>query len=1403
MANAKISDEIKRGKKKRLEDLLERTYRQKVRIVRGLTARQASATDFELCAKWIKVFRRATKKERRAKDYLVELILRQLRQTGHLSLPFTDLANCSLDLRLLLDEEGRQHLRRFSPRQLVAPMPSSSSLARRPLKSTSFEWRRRVRHLDHLEDRYWRKEQEVCESLQHTPTKCLKPELPPSVSRPRKRVKTVGVQADVAVVSPRAERDLCERERKQCEILKRRERDRVQRQLREQERERQRTLQAEQQMLERQGLEKARQLRDRRLREQQLKVKERRDHERHLLLKKREERRLQEQRLWAQRRPSTSSSQDVKIQQRAILESKQEARHDHEHDPRYLPQATTAVPVDTGTTQSARRMQQLHLRAENIKRKVLAYEQLKKYHRERARAERERLDGNAEGNGQKQQHEKSMNVQINATERKGLKERNAEQELETDQRKEFKEKRKNILNRIRKRQEKEEFERRNCPKAENDSKENDKIDRRDQKNREEFERKRERDAKILKERQERAEFERKVWKKLETERREREEFERNRQEELRILKERQENEEFERRELEKKLDADLKQKEELERQREDKRKELRDKELERKIFEKLEADRKIREEFERQRQEELKNLRERQEKEEFERKELEKKLEAEQKQKEDIKKLREEDLKCLKSLQSREEFERQVLEKLEAERKEREAFEKKTCEEREREENKIEELKKKFKDLQERDAEWNEQRLNRELEKKEQECERITREEERLKEEMLLEKLKRSTVEREVRERKKREDDLQREQILREWLQKQEQQEDREREEREKREEIIMESITADGNKHREQEEAEKKAREELDRLPRQRQEVQKLEKENPKKVNGQKNVWTRYEEERDRRYPESPNQEEMEGDSRIQERHMVSRLGVHKGGVGHLGKEKDQKRVASERKSKSWMENGSVENSPEVTMELGLTGRDVTNVHRSCQQLEGSYENARVRLKKLHERNNRIIEEVQGKFQVLEKMRLEAGKLEARNPLSTRYPLRSLNKLQSKKDAQRPPSSSHEYFQKRSQKTRSERWARFIESEEESAAEDLPGQGRNCVVLSSSGSDTLPDPCYSLVGRYCPLTKTYTVEHQTPPPIRNQDSAQREAYGSYVLNRVADWRKTSPSFHSTDEAEPGDERGRWGGKPSGIGLTYCTRTGRKRFPRIKRSDINPDSCGLKEDRVQQRRVFGQLLSQARTFGCCPEILSAENCLLEKKLARAKNKYIQESVLRVSRYVIRVFQNDNAIESSEEENESLENRELEQIYLQETDATLLIPRPIFKTLMLTLLTSNESISPYLSEKITNLEVQLTAYLKKISSHAFARGARALRRKVKHLVDQQRQLQSRRLAEICRDSEEQTFGLWRRLARSSDSFRGIRDLFRNCCDLRDPMSCVALQNIERLYREWKDQRFAVD
>nr|XP_036675008.1 trichohyalin [Drosophila suzukii] len=883
-------------------------------------------------------------------------------------------------------------------------------------------------------------------------------------------------------------------------------------------------------------------------------------------------------------------------------------------------------------------------------------------------------------------------------------------------------------------------------------------------------------------------------------------------------------------------------------------------EFERKVMERLETERKKREDFEQKRQQELTSLKERQEREEFERKELEKRLEKDRKEKEDLERKREQDLKSLRELREREEFERKVLEKLENERKEREDFERKTCEEREREEKTIEELKATLNEVQEREIKRAEERERiarekRELEKRDQaECERMAKEEELLRERRLLEKLKRKKSEREEMERKAREEDLKREQILRKWLEMQEEEEKREAKEREEQQKRILKecgrktqgrlSMEDKATEQKEGADAERKVTEERDRLQRdtlikdqQEQERSKLEE---KKI-------LLMEKEEERHLRDKLSREEKDWDQRIEQLRLSREKGIQLESEtrevarklkSHLerrlelnqddeirqnmseemrvtksrtqvisDKDIDPKNIVSKGKSKSQTQNMFFENPPGDIKKHGSISKDVL-----------------IRLNKLEKKNSRLNDEIQ----VPKELRLEAGKLSEQNlltrPPRTKFSMKvqrnegnSVSAEPKPKDVgdevwshrqrrtQEPrPSSSHEYFEPGSLKSRSERWARFMGSEEKSDAEDLPSQERHPGSSSSAENNTIPEPRYSLVGRYCPRKKTYAVEQQNVPPTPYGNPEQQEAYGSYVRGRVAEWRKMlGPRLYSADEDEF-DERQRGGGIAGDVGLSYCTRTGKKRYPQIKQPETGRDQFGLKENRVQQIRVFRQLLTQARTSDYQPDILDAENRLLEKKLAEAKvnatNHYVQESILLVARRLISIFQRDEAYASSEDETDSQGDEVLAQIYLQEIQSKMKLPRPIFKTLMEVLLLYNEPIVPHFVEKICILDTELEVHLKKICNRVFARqGAKILRCNAEQLVDQMRHVQSCQLAELCRDSEEQTLRQWRRLSRNSLS--GIRSLFHDYCDMHDALPRVTLQTIERLYGEWKDQRFS--
>ncbi|XP_041673736.1 trichohyalin [Drosophila eugracilis] len=1418
MANVKTHSGSNRQKKSSLEDPMERGYRQKMRIIRGLTVRQASAKDLDLCAKWMYVFSRATKEESSARDYLLEQMLRQLQESGQLSLPFTNLANCSLELHMLLDEEGRQRLRHITPPQLVAPKPSSSSLMRRRLKSTPFEWRRRMLHLDHLEDQYWREEQTIW-SPELSTDESPKPQHLPKISNPRNRGKTIGIKMNVSVLSPRVQRDLCERERKQHDILKRRERDRVDKELRDRERDRQKALLAQKHKMDRQKLEKDRQLRDRQLQEQQKKVKERRDYERYLLLKKREKQSEQEQRALSQRRPITPSSQDVEMIQQVGQELKQNLEQDTKRKIRHVSQKSMNVLGETDATQSERREQQFHLRAENIKRKVLAYEQLKEYHRRRARAERERqLRKRAElevriarseihvigENNQKAMYEEARKKKI-----VGQSKEKYENHLETDGPGNFE--RKSELE-LKSREQSKKCERtRGRKRLETDQndvkcflsgKEKEEIDLKD-----DIERKRKSESKVIKERQERN------YLKLEKDRKHRDEIEKKQEHELKSLKERQEREEFER-----------------------------------KVLEKLETEKKEREDFEKKRQEELKNLKERQEREEFERKELEKRLDADKNEKADLERKREQELK---DTREREEFEQKVLQKLENERKEREEFERKTREERELEEKKIDELKIKLNEVQERENKRNEERKKREFEKKEQEeCERLAKEEEHIRKQRVLEKLKRNKCEREEMEKQEKAEDLKRQQIIRRWLQMEDQEERKERDhERQKR--IIEEckkKIQDSATQQREREENYLLKRE---KLIKDRQEMEKLEEECLRRIEEENQLVKRYEEEHLQRHRRDGEQKDrtqrhqqvrqaMEREHQIERetrevakkmrKHLEMRLELHQKNevqqnkyeeigvrksesLEKFAKSEDQKTIAIRRSSKVEAQNALVEKPP-GDMAQGSTSKD--GREEVCDQPKADlYQSVGVRLNKLQESNSKISEQVQEQRQVLQELRLEAGE---QNPLNKRISQRKSimtfkknNGTTTEDNAQHPTTqnpmltSSHEYFQPGSLKSCGERWSRFIGSEDDSEAEDSPIQRNNCCVSSSSENNSCPEPCYSLVGSYCPVQNTYTVVQQSVSPSPYGNTEQQKAYGSYVRNRVAEWRKKlRSSSYFTENKEP-EQRERAGREAGDFGLTYSILTGKKRYPQIKTTEISPDKMRLTEDHTQQRRVLGQLLGKSRTFDYHPDILAAENCLLKKKLSearvKAKNKYVQEAIWQTARNLISVFQNKEAYTSSEDEGETLENEKLEQIYLQETKNKMNLPRPVFKMLMEALFRSNVDIPPNLMEKISVLDIELEMHVKKICNRIFARkGEKLLWRKADQLMDQQRHWQSCRTAEMYRDSDK-TLRQWSRLTKNS--MLRITDLFHDFCDMNDPLSCLTLQTVKRLYTEWQTQRFSFD
>ncbi|XP_017130582.1 trichohyalin [Drosophila elegans] len=1155
--------------------------------------------------------------------------------------------------RFLVDrlERSCRQKRRSSPPHLLAPMPSSNNLARRRCSSSTFEWRKRVQHLDHLEDQYMRDEQEMW-NLEFSAEECPKREQPPIRVKPnKKRAKTVGVQVNVPGLSARAERDLCERERKQRQILLRRERERVERQLREQERDRQRTLLAKQQQLDRQRLEKARQQRDRRLREQQQKVKERRDYERYLLFKKREEQRLQDQCSRARRRPSTPSSQNVELVEEVGIVLQQASRQDPKQNLRHMSLTAMTVPAESDPSQSARREQQLHLRAENVRQKVLAYEKLKEFHREKARAKRDRQ--------LRMRDVEVSRTQFGDAEMTNLKE-TTEEEARKKQKKE----------RTQGHQKKEMFEQ---------------------------------------------------------------------------------------------LKSEIVQMEDL-KGKAMQRQEREIKELKMKLNEVQDREKRYNEVIKRISQNS---------------KELEKR------EKDECERLAEEE-ELLR--------EKRLLEKLKRSKSERDELDRKAREE---------DLKR-------------EQILTRWVQMQELQEKRETEErEERLKSVVECERKIEETVNTEDKANKQSVEGLDRLKEVNDHLshqsekldQKEKERDERLRQMRERREQVI-------------QLECEK--REFANNLKEQFEKLLESHKKDELLQNHLEKT----------RLKKSQDLVTIEVETAIKSQNCEDQATEEAQIREDSIPTQDTRIIASEGKTKTQPQNmesppgdvNPIQRSSSKKIPRGESNDFLTKVQSCCQQGEPEPkgdQNVRVWSSMLMEKNNRLKDQVLEWRQVLGELRLEAGQLAEQNPSGSRCQRKSSIAVQERKIENNPvaekvvddkwshllkrcpksgekASSSHEYFQPGASKTRSERWSRFIGSEEESEDKNLASQRRNRESSSSSENNPDKGPRYSLVDTCCPRNKIYTVEEQNIQPTPYGNSEQQKAYNSYVRKRVAKWRKTlRPNSLSTDEEEP-EERESGGGKSNKLGLTYCTQTGKKRYPKIRKGTFKQ-----KDDQVQQnQRVFGHLLKEARTSEYHQETLSGEICLLQRKLlegqASATSQHSQKAAMQAAWRVIGLFQLDDAYASCEEEFETSGNELPEQIYLQETESKMKLPRPVFQTLMAPQFPSN---LPHLVEKMVVLDNELEAHLKKISNRVFARqGGKELRRKMDHLVDQQRRTQRLYLAKMCRESEEELLHHWRRLARNS--LLGLREVFHDYCDMRDRLPCMAKQTIEGLYSEWKERRFAV-
>ncbi|XP_070134777.1 trichohyalin [Drosophila bipectinata] len=288
-----------------MEDRLDRSCRKKLDIIRTLTLGKTSQKDLGLCVTWLGILCRAAKKEAQEKDCLMELMLRQLQETGQLSLPFTDITNCVRNLSELLTPEG------LGQPQLLQPMVSREN---NNDNTQQYQWREKLHQLDQLEVLY--KHGELIDSASTTKSEGVR--LPAGTEKCSGMLRVKGAnevrfkdktmpptkpinksQPSKPRVSPAegtSARQRQDRELRMLEINLRKEKERLDREFRAKQREQERAQLAEQIRLDREQLLTGQQVWQQERRRLQEKVQARIEHERYMIRKKREEQREQDER---------------------------------------------------------------------------------------------------------------------------------------------------------------------------------------------------------------------------------------------------------------------------------------------------------------------------------------------------------------------------------------------------------------------------------------------------------------------------------------------------------------------------------------------------------------------------------------------------------------------------------------------------------------------------------------------------------------------------------------------------------------------------------------------------------------------------------------------------------------------------------------------------------------------------------------------------------------------------------------------------------------------------------------------------------------------------------------------------------------------------------------------------
>ncbi|KRF98192.1 uncharacterized protein Dwil_GK19899, partial [Drosophila willistoni] len=424
------------------EEQRDRNCRHKIALIRKLIETDDGKDNkLNLCTQWLGVFTRVDKEEAHVRNYLVDIMYSQLKNTNRLSSPFTEMGTCNRELRSLLRmRPAMAMVDGNSPPLLRVPQPSYTNL-----NDKNRDQRGRVKHLDTIEAKNIRETKKPCQDDLSTRrhgdnprSTHVKMHWKPvdELSKPNARKCGAGKvdqgKRDSKVArnelskermknldTPRANFHMQEQERKKLQIQERRQREALDRQRRERERSQERRQQAERNKQEQQRIETERKRLKKETLERHRKVQDRREYERKAIERRKLEQQLYEKRIGEQweKEQEMWKEKPNKVRENEGRDQHQRSRNLRQKSPSPKDNANLILISDVDNSEEAEikrielelceillkkdiqikkrlemeeekrkaEIRQQELRAENARRKEAAYEELKEMHREMAK----------------------------------------------------------------------------------------------------------------------------------------------------------------------------------------------------------------------------------------------------------------------------------------------------------------------------------------------------------------------------------------------------------------------------------------------------------------------------------------------------------------------------------------------------------------------------------------------------------------------------------------------------------------------------------------------------------------------------------------------------------------------------------------------------------------------------------------------------------------------------------------------------------------------------------------------------------------------------------------------------------------------------------------------------------